>query len=155
MSSSKKHRITKVPIFVLYNNRTRVDRVEVTEWQPCKKHYVDIFSFRIKFQGASPVELESKIKRIQNDIDYKKVGGLTPTAAMTSMGMPSQIGGGAGTPKMGDISDYLDRKNCRVVNDLLPTPFSGFLEGNKLVSGRGMGRLLLVYSFTEKMMVSN
>jgi len=125
--AAKKHRITKVPIFVLYNNRTRVDRVE----------------------GASPIELESKIKRIIVDLAYKKVssggggsGGYTPLVQGT-------------TPKMSDISDYLDRRNCRVVNDLVPTPLNEFLTGNKLISGRGMGRLLLVYAFTEKMVIQS
>jgi hypothetical protein len=61
--------------------------------------------------------------------------------------------GTAGGMKMMDLSPYFDKKNCRCVNDLTPTGFQGFLEGKKLASGKGNGRLLLVYTFTEKMVV--
>jgi len=57
--------------------------------------------------------------------------------------------------KMSDISDYLDRRNCRVINDLVPSSLQEFLEGNKLVSGKGVGKLMLMYAFTEKMVIQS
>ncbi len=86
-------------------------------------------------------------------MDYKQ-GQLSTGYGMNNgilMGSSQQRG--QVPPKMTDISEYLDRRNCQVVNDLLPSSLQEFLEGNRLVSGKGIGRLLLVYTFTEKMVV--
>jgi hypothetical protein len=105
------------------------------------------------YQGASPIELESKIKRIQSDISIKKSGAVHLMSGGGGGGGTSQ-GPSIPTVKMTDISAYMDKRNCKVMNDLVPTAFLGFLEGNsKLVSGKGVGRVLLMYAFTEKMVV--
>jgi len=151
VDSARKYRISKVPLFILFNNMKRVDRVE----------------------GAAATELERKIQKIQGDLEYHhKSGGrlglspdLEESSTLAQRAKAGQGGGpstsGAAKPtsmiipnkQLTDLNSYLDRRNCRVLNDLVPTAFQGFLEGNKLVSGKGVGRMLLVYAFSEKMMI--
>jgi len=156
VDSARKHRITKVPLFILFNNLKRVDRVE----------------------GAAALELERKIQKIQGDLSYHHpsagagVGNFGPAdleegstlaqraKASNNRGGPSTSTGAGKLPsviiptnKLTDLNHYLDRRNCRVLNDLVPTAFQGFLEGDKLVSGKGVGRMLLIYAFSEKMMI--
>ncbi len=120
--TTKKNHIFKVPLFLLFNNRVKVDRIE----------------------GASPSELEAKIRRNLVDIQSQKNGP-------PSIPGPSQ---GILLTKMTDLTPYLNKPQCRCINDLVPTPFQSFLEGKKLVSGKGVGRMILVYAFKEKMVVS-
>lgn len=117
--TTKKHRIYKVPVFILFNNRTKVDRVE----------------------GPSPIELEAKIRRILEDIQTQKIPPI-----------PSKMASQPG--KTMDLTQYLNKSQCRCVNDLAPTSIQTFLDGKKLVSGKGLGRLILVYAFKEKMLVT-
>jgi len=155
VDSARKYRISKVPLFILFNNLKRVDRVE----------------------GAAGTELERKIQKIQGDLEYTfKNGrlGLSPnleeSSTLAQRAKAGRMSGGSSGPstsaaankptsmiipsnKLMDLNHYLDRRNCRVLNDLVPTAFQGFLEGNKLVSGKGVGRMLLIYAFSEKMMI--
>jgi len=95
------------------------------------------------FQGASPSELESKIRRNMVEIKLQQNMLLNPPSAP----MPHAL-------KMSDVSAFLNKAQCRCINDLVPTPFQAFLDGKKLVSGKGLGRMILVYAFREKMVVS-
>ncbi|ODM90241.1 Thioredoxin-like protein 1 [Orchesella cincta] len=119
-AASKKHHVSKVPIFLLFNNRVKVDRVE----------------------GASPSELDSKIRRNLAEIKFQQ-GGFNPPVAP----LPHSF-------KMTDVSQFLNKQQCRCINDLIPTPFQAFLDGKKLVSGKGLGRMILVYAFREKMVIT-
>lgn len=121
--TTKKNHIFKVPLFLLFNNRVKVDRIE----------------------GASPSELEAKIRRNLVDIQSQKNGP-------PSIPGPSQ--GILALTKMADLTPYLNKPQCRCINDLVPTPFQSFLEGKKLVSGKGVGRMILVYAYKEKMVIS-
>jgi len=56
--------------------------------------------------------------------------------------------------KVQDVSPFLEETECYCMNDLTPSAFDGFLGGKKLVSGKGSGKLVLVYSFKQKLMVS-
>jgi hypothetical protein len=55
--------------------------------------------------------------------------------------------------KVQDVTQFLDDKGCCCINDLSPSSFDGFLNGRKLISGKGSGKLVLVYSFKQKLMV--
>jgi len=123
-ASTRKHHITKVPVFLLFANKVRVDRVE----------------------GASPSELESKIRRNLADLRFQAQGLIPQPQTLTSVVSHAV--------KMADVTPWMDRSQCRCVNDLTPTPFQQFIEGKKLVSGRGVGRMILVYAFKEKMVIN-
>lgn len=56
--------------------------------------------------------------------------------------------------KLGCVTPYIDHENCHCLNDLTPSSFHNFLGGKKLISGKGSGKMLMVYSFTQKMMVA-
>ncbi|CAL8144942.1 unnamed protein product [Orchesella dallaii] len=118
--AAKKHHVSKVPIFMLFINRVKVDRVE----------------------GASPSELETKIRRNLAEIKVQQAGLNPPVAPMSH------------AVKMSDVSQFLNKQQCRCINDLVPTPFQAFLDGKKLVSGKGLGRMILVYAFREKMVIT-
>lgn len=119
---TKNHHVYKVPLFLLFNNKVKVDRVE----------------------GASPSELEAKMRRNLAEIQYQK-NTMPPS-------IPSQVV----SPhlKMMDVAQYLNKSQCRCINDLAPTPFQAFLDGKRLISGKGVGRLILVYAFKEKMVIT-
>jgi len=123
-ASTKKHHVTKVPVFLLFNNRIRVDRVE----------------------GASPSELESKIRRNLADIHFQ-AQGLIPQPQPLMPVVTQAV-------KMADVTPYFNKSQCRCINDLIPTPFSAFIDGHKLISGKGIGRMILVYAFKEKMVIT-
>lgn len=62
----------------------------------------------------------------------------------------------ASLPDVGPVSEvtsFLETTGCRVINDLSPSSFDSFLSGKKLISGKGSGKLLLVYTFKEKLIV--
>lgn len=120
--TTRKYNVSRVPVFLLFANKVRVDRVE----------------------GASPGELEMKIRRNLVEMNRQKQALLNaPTKNKTNT-----------IVKMADVTPYLDKPHCRCINDLVPTPFQAFLEGKKLVSGKGVGRMILVYAFTEKMNIA-
>lgn len=93
-------------------------------------------------QGANQPELEKKLRLA--DMDTRK----------SRAGSEQSVSGYGGYAKLGCVSPYIDQSNSHCFNDLSPTSFHNFLGGKKLVSGKGSGKMLLVYSFKEKLLVS-
>jgi len=58
-------------------------------------------------------------------------------------------------PAVVDLSQYLDISRCQAINDLSPSPFEAFLGGSeRLVSGKGIGKLSLFYAMSQSVAVS-
>lgn len=100
-------------------------------------------------QGANPQELELKIRLAE--IESRKAASALEQANNTTSNNVNPVISTFG--KLGSVAPYIDHVNCHCLNDLTPSSFHNFLNGKKLISGKGTGKMLMVYSFTQKMMV--
>lgn len=103
-----------------------------------KKELID------RFEGKDPGRLEREIKK------YGLTSRSMEQEATTSRGTETPR---AARTEISNVSSYLDKKNCRCFNDLAVSSFLGFLDGRKLISGRGVGKVLMVYVFTQPILL--
>ncbi|ODM94509.1 Thioredoxin-like protein 1 [Orchesella cincta] len=97
-------------------------------------------------QGANQQELELKIRLAE--IESRRAAALQQNAPNLATTI-STFG------RLGSIAQYIDFERSQCINDLSPTSFHNFLIGKKLVSGKGSGKLLLLYAFTQKVMLQS
>jgi len=129
--TAMKYQVSGVPFFVIYYNRAVVEKV----------------------QGANPQELELKIRLAE--IECRKAAAAAVDRSKSSVHSHSVNPTMSTFGKLGAVTQYIDHENSHCLNDLSPTSFHTFIQGKKLVSGRGTGKMLIVYSFTQKMMLQS
>lgn len=100
-------------------------------------------------KGANPQELDRMIQTYEQM--HRQSNPSFSNLSDFEMKSLSQVVSSIG--KVQDVTQFLDDKGCCCINDLSPSSFDGFLNGRKLVSGKGSGKLVLVYSFKQKLMV--
>jgi len=128
MDTSTEYNISGVPAFVFFRNNSVIDHI----------------------QGKDPEQLERKIKLYEVPKPVTPLKNTVVGSTGTSSGTAA-----SGFYGISSVGKYLDKDNCRCFNDLAVTSFQAFLDGRKLSSGKGVGKLLMVYVFNQPLMLQH
>jgi len=95
---------------------------------------------------AAADEVENNGKEVSKELEMASIAKKKPfLGPRQSKKLPSEK-----APKLArNLAQYLDLSKSMCLNDLAPTKFLSFIEGEKLLSGIGTGQLNLVYQFTD------